>query len=110
MRIIYENPKFKQSEIANHLGYCSSTLESYRKVINLLSPYGIQPNSTNKHSKKTSNTNSDNDWHRESDLKRSQMTSNDIVKPEIETKSKKKNQIILKAGSMRENFEINEHF
>ena len=27
MRMKYENPKLKQSEIANHLGYSSSTLQ-----------------------------------------------------------------------------------
>ena len=30
MRMKYENPKLKQSEIANQLGYSSSTLQRYR--------------------------------------------------------------------------------
>ena len=38
MRIIYENPKIKQSEIANQLAYSSSTLQRYRNDINMLSP------------------------------------------------------------------------
>ena len=48
MRLKYENPKMKQSEIANQLGYSSSTLQRYRKGINMLSPYRINPNNTNK--------------------------------------------------------------
>ena len=31
MRIKYENPKMKQSELANQLGKSSSTLQRYRK-------------------------------------------------------------------------------
>ena len=37
MRVKYENPKMKQSEIANHLGYSTSTLQRYRNDINMLS-------------------------------------------------------------------------
>ena len=48
MRVKHENPKLKQSEIANRLSLSSSTLQGYRKVINMLSPYRIQPNNTNK--------------------------------------------------------------
>ena len=51
MRVIYEKPKMKQSEIANQLGYSSSTLQRYRNDINLFSPYRIQPNNTNKQTK-----------------------------------------------------------
>ena len=51
MRMKYENPKLKQSEIANQLGYSSSTLQSYRNDINMLSPYRIQSNNTNKRKK-----------------------------------------------------------
>ena len=47
MRVKNENPKLKQSEIANKLGL-SSTVQRYRNDINMLSPYGIQPNITNK--------------------------------------------------------------
>ena len=48
MRVKYENPKMKQSEIANLLGMSSSTLQRYRNEINLLSPYRVNPNNTTK--------------------------------------------------------------
>ena len=37
-RMKYENPKFKQSEIANQIIYSSSTLQRYRNDKNMLSP------------------------------------------------------------------------
>ena len=46
MRNKYENPKMKQSEIANQLGMSSSTLQRYRNDINMFSPYRINPNNT----------------------------------------------------------------
>ena len=52
MRMKYENPKLKQSEIANQLGYPTSTLQRYRNDINMLSPYRIQPNTTKNKQKK----------------------------------------------------------
>ena len=61
MRIKYENPKLKQSELANQLGYSSSTLQRYRNDMNMLSPYRIQSNNNNKRTKKASNTNFNND-------------------------------------------------
>ena len=51
MRMKFENPKLKQSEIANRLGYSSSTLHRYRNEINMALPYRIQPNNTNKRTK-----------------------------------------------------------
>ena len=51
MRMKNENPKLKQSEIENQLGFCSSNLQRYRKEINMLSPYRNQPNNTNKRKK-----------------------------------------------------------
>ena len=39
MQLKYKNPKMKQSERANHIGYSSSTLQRYRKDIFMLSPY-----------------------------------------------------------------------
>ena len=59
MRMKYENPKLKQSETANRLGYSSSTLQRYRNDINMLSPYRIQPNNINKRTKKGKITNFD---------------------------------------------------
>ena len=61
MRLKYENPKMKQSEIANQLNYSSSTIQRYKSGINMLSPYRIDPNNTNKRTKNVENTNFDND-------------------------------------------------
>ena len=57
----------------------------------MLSPYRFHPNTTNKRSKKVSNTNTDNNSHREHDLKRRQLTSNDLKTTSNEAvKNKKK--------------------
>ena len=56
MRVKYENPRMKQSEIANQLGMSSSTLQRYRNDINMLSPYRITPNNGKKRSKKPKST------------------------------------------------------
>ena len=48
LRIIYENPKLKQSQIENQLGHSFSTLQRYRIDINMLSSNRIQSNNTNK--------------------------------------------------------------
>ena len=68
----------------------------------MLSTYRIQPNNTDKRAKKLSNTNFDNNSHCESDLKRPQLTSNDLVIPELTVKrtSTKKNKNALKTGSV----------
>ena len=47
MRIKCENPKLKQSERANQLGYSANTLQRYRNDVNMLSPYRIQTNNSN---------------------------------------------------------------
>ena len=94
MYIKYQNPKMKQSEIANNLNMSPSTLQRYRNDINMLSPYRINPNNTNKRTKKAKID--DN-----SDLKRPQMTSNDTIKNK---KTK------LKGGTVQDDFEINEHY
>ena len=109
MRIKYENPKLKQSEIANQLGYSSSISQRYKNDLKMPSPYLIHPNNTNKWTKKSSNTNFDSNLHREPGVERTQMTSNDLVKPEKYTKSNKKNKNLLKTGSVHDNIEINEH-
>ena len=105
MCIKLENPKMKQSKIANHLGYSTSTLRRYRNDINMLSPYRFHPNNTNKRVKKGKNTNFDNNSHRDPDPKRLQMTSNDLKMTSNETVKNKKNK--LKGGA---NIEINEHY
>ena len=64
MRIKNENPKLKQSEIANQLGYSTSTLRRYKHYTKMLSPYRIQSINMTKRRKKTSNTNLNNDSHR----------------------------------------------
>ena len=71
-----QNPRLKQSEIANQSRYSTSTLQRYRNDINMLSPYRIQPNNSKQQAKKVSNTSFDNNSHRNFDVKRPQMTSN----------------------------------
>ena len=44
----------------------------------MLSPYSINPNNTNKQTKKASNGGFDNNSHHESNVKRPQMTSKDL--------------------------------
>ena len=90
MKVKYENPRMKQSEIANQLGMSSSTVERYRNDINMLSPYRLNPNNNKKRSKKAKIDDI-------GDLKRPQMTSIDS-----ETNPK--------GGAIQENIEINEHY
>ena len=90
MRFKYENPKMKQCEIANQLGMSSSTLQRYRNDINMLSPYRINPNNTNKRTKKDKNTDFDNNSHHEADVKGPQMTSKDLNRHQIKKKQKQK--------------------
>ena len=109
----YQNPKFKQSEIANQLDISSSTVEKYRNDINMLSPYRINQNNGKKRTKKALNTDFDKNSHHEADIQRPQMTSNDLKRPqstanENSKKTKMKNN--LKGGYVRENIEIDEHF
>ena len=103
MQIKYEYPKMRQSQIANQLGYSSSTLQRYRNDINMVSPYRIQSKDTNKRTKNPSNTNFDNNSHRDPDLKRPQSTSNENGK-KVKTKNK------LKGGFVQENVEINDQY
>ena len=105
MRKKYENQKLKQSEISNQLGYSTSTLQRYTNHKNILSLYRIHTNNTNKRSEKVSNTNLDNTSHRGHDLKRPQLTSNDLKTTSNEPVKNKKNK--LKGGA---NFENNENF
>ena len=78
MRVKYENPKLKQNEIVNQLSLSTSTLQRYRNAKNTFSPNRINPNNTNKRTKKVKITNFDINSHHEHDLKRPQMTSNDL--------------------------------
>ena len=78
MRMKYENPKLKQSEITNQLGYSSATLQRFRNDIIMLSPYKIQSNTTNKRTKAALITNFSKDSPREPDVIRPQMTSKEL--------------------------------
>ena len=97
MYIKYQNPKMKQSEIADHLKMSSSTVQRYRTDINMLSPYRINPNNVKKRPK----TAKIDDI---CDLKRPQMTSNDLKTTSNEPAKNKKNK--LKGGSNTEIDEI----
>ena len=101
MYIKYQNPKMKQSEIANNLNMSPSTIQRYRNDINMLSPYRNSPNNVKKRSKKATTDDI-------GDLKRPQMTSNDPETTSKEPVKNKKNK--LKGGSIQEDVEINEHY
>ena len=102
MRLKYENPKMRQSEIANQLGLSSSTIQRYRSDINMLSPYRINPNNNNKRTKKVKNIDFNNDSNHEHDCK---MTSNDLKTTSNEPVKNKKSK--LKGGSK---IEIGVHY
>ena len=82
MNIKYLNPKLKQSEIASQLDMSPAAIQRHRIDINKLSPYRINPNNVKKRPKKAKID--DN-----GDLKRPQMTSNDL-KTNSNDKNKKK--------------------
>ena len=79
MKVKYENPRMRQSEIANQLGMSSSTLQRYRNDINMLSPYRINPNNTKKRSKKVKIEDI-------GDLRRPQMTSRRLQTKQLKIK------------------------
>ena len=102
MNIKYNNPKMTQSEISSQLNMSSSSIQRYRNDINMLSPYRINPNNVKKRPKKAKINDID-------DLKRLQLTSNDLKTTSNDKKTKSKN--VLRAGSVQEeNIEINEHY
>ena len=101
MHIKYQNPKMKQSDIADLLNMSSSTLQRYRNDINMLSPYRISPKNVKKRPKKAKIDDI-------GDLKSPKMTSNDAQTTSNETVKNKKNK--LKGGSIQKNIEINEHY
>ena len=71
MNIKYQNQKMTQSEISSQLNMSTSTIQRYRNDINMISPYRINSNNVKKQQKKTKINNN-------GDLKRPQMTSNDL--------------------------------
>ena len=101
MHVKYQNPKMRQSEIASQLNMSTSTIQRQRNDINMLSPYRINPNNLKKHPKKVKIDDV-------GDLKRPQMTSNNLKTTSNETVKNKKNK--MKGGSVQENIEINEHY
>ena len=103
MNIKYLNPKLKQSEIASQLDMSASTLQRHRNEINMISPYRINPNNVKKRPKKAKID--DN-----GDLKRPQMTSNDLKTTSNDNNKKTKTKNNLKGGSKQDNIEKNEHY
>ena len=102
MNIKYQNPKMTQSQISSQLNMSPSTIQRYRNDISMLSPYRFNSNNVKKQQKKTKIDNND-------DLKRPQLTSNDLKTSSNDKKTRSKN--VLKAGSVQEeNIEINEHY
>ena len=116
MRLKIENPQVKQSEMADQLSYSCGILQRYRNDIKMLRPYRIQPNITKKRSRKVSNTNRNNNSIHEHDIRRPQLTSNDLAKPNTNTKtiikrtSNRRNKKIIKSGSVQENVESNDEY
>ena len=102
MNIKYQNPKMTQSEISSQLNMSPSTKQRHRNDKNMLSPYRINPKNVKKQQKKTKIDNN-------GDLKRPQLTSNDLKTTSNDKKTRSKN--VLKAGSVqKENIVINEHY
>ena len=102
MNIKYQNPKMTQSEISSQLNMSASTIKRCRNDINMISPYRINHNNAKKRQKKAKIDNN-------VELKRPQMTSNDLKTTSNDKKTRSKS--VLKAGSVQEeNIEINEHY
>ena len=83
MHIKYQNPKMTQSEISSQLNMSPSTIQRYRNDINMISPYRINPNNVKKQQKKSK-------IDKNGDLKRPQMTSNDLKTTSYDKKKIKK--------------------
>ena len=113
MNIKYQNPRLKQSEIADQLKISSSTLQRVRNDINMQSPYRNNPNNVKKRSKNVENTDFDNNLHDKTDVERPRMTSNDFKRPQRksnESSRKIKTKNNSEGGSAQENIESNEHY
>ena len=70
----------------------------------MLSPYTINPNNTNKRTKKAKSTDFDDDSRHEADVKRPQMTTNDFKRPQStsnENSRKTKTKNNSKGGSVQ---------
>ena len=92
------NPKLKQSEISKKLAISTSTLQRYKREINMLSPYRIILSSNTKARKqKTSNHTQRNLKMTSNDHKMTsndfKMTSKDIKRTSIDTNKNTRNKI-----------------
>ena len=98
LEIKSNNPRLKQSEIAKLLEFSSSTIQRYRREINMLSLYRIPPSSRTNYTikQKTPNMNIDDVKVTSNDFK---MSSNDLktTSNECNTKSNKKTKNNLNA-------------
>ena len=74
------NPKLGLDQIKKDLGCSNATQQRYRQDINMPSPCRI-PSNSHKRRQKTPNTNLDVNSHRKRDLKRFQMTLNNLKRP-----------------------------
>ena len=90
-----KNPRIKQSEIAKLLELSSSTIQRYRKKINMFSPYRILPSSKTNHTRKQKTTNMNHDDVNVTP-KNLKMTSNDLKETSNEPVRNKKKK--LKGG------------
>ena len=81
----------------------TSTIQRQRNDINMLSPYRINPNNVKKRLKKAK-------IDKNCDLKRPQMTSNDLKTTSNDDNKKTKTRNNIKGGSIQENIEINDHY
>ena len=81
MNIKYQNPKMTQSEISSQLKMSPSTIQIYRNDINLISLLRINLKNVKKQQKETKIDNND-------DLKRPQLTSNDLKTSSNDKKNK----------------------
>ena len=102
MNVKYQNPKMTQSEISSQLNISPSTIQRYRNDINMISRYRNNPKNVKKQQKKVKIDDI-------GDLKRPNLTSNDLKTTSNDKKSKSKN--VLQAGSVQEeNIEFIEHY
>ena len=111
MSLKYQNPKMKQSEIADQLSVSTSSIQRCRKEINMRSPYRTITNTTKKRQKMVKNTDFDNNLQHERGSERPQLTTNNLKRPQTSS-NKTKTRNNLKGGSIsvEENVEINEHY
>ena len=93
------NPKLKQSEITEELEIASSTIQRYRREINMLSNYSLPPASNTNHTRKQNTPNTNHD-----DVK---MTSIDL---KLTSKRPQTNQLNIKKKKGGGNIEINENY